>query len=184
MLIQQICSLFASALATAPANEGVYRDFRGRELRSLCIPCGTPSLLRPPRRAARSTAAMGIVGSKDESGKVGGRALIPSGRRTAAARRRSAPLWSVPPNPACPAGPREQVVLGSLPPGFLDYRGRELRDKLDACLEQNMWFFSLGEARGGGKWAPPLGRPRRHGSQPAPSLPGATRPRRPPGLRP
>lgn len=48
---------------------------------------------------------MGLVGSKDESGKV---------------------------------------ILGSLPPGFLDYKGRDLRDKLDICLAKNMWFFSIG----------------------------------------
>ncbi|WIA12366.1 hypothetical protein OEZ85_012415 [Tetradesmus obliquus] len=48
---------------------------------------------------------MGIVGSKDEAGKV---------------------------------------ILGSLPPGFLDKKGLELRDTLDACLEKNMWFFSIG----------------------------------------
>lgn len=51
---------------------------------------------------------MGLVGSKDESGKV---------------------------------------VLGALPPGFLDYRGRDLRDKLDMCLAANMWFFTIGAAR-------------------------------------
>uniref|UniRef100_A0A383VEP3 Uncharacterized protein n=1 Tax=Tetradesmus obliquus TaxID=3088 RepID=A0A383VEP3_TETOB len=48
---------------------------------------------------------MGIVGSKDEAGKV---------------------------------------ILGNLPPGFLDKKGLELRDTLDACLEKNMWFFSIG----------------------------------------
>jgi hypothetical protein len=31
-----------------------------------------------------------------------------------------------------------------MPPGFLDYKGRDLRDKLDLCLEKNMWFFTLG----------------------------------------
>jgi hypothetical protein len=31
-----------------------------------------------------------------------------------------------------------------MPPGFLDYKGRELRDRLDLCLAQNMWFFSIG----------------------------------------
>ena len=48
---------------------------------------------------------MGIVGSKDESGKV---------------------------------------VLGALPPGFLDYKGRDLRDALDDCLGRSMWMFTLG----------------------------------------
>jgi hypothetical protein len=37
-----------------------------------------------------------------------------------------------------------KVILGSLPPGFMDARGRQLRDELDACLEKNMWFFSIG----------------------------------------
>eukprot|EP00775_Hariotina_reticulata_P006474 gene6474-6702_t len=37
-----------------------------------------------------------------------------------------------------------KVILGNLPPGFLDAKGRELRDKLDVCLEKNMWFFSVG----------------------------------------
>jgi len=40
--------------------------------------------------------------------------------------------------------PARQVILGSMPPGFLDYKGRDLRDKLDLCLEKNMWFFTLG----------------------------------------
>jgi uncharacterized membrane protein YgcG len=37
----------------------------------------------------------------------------------------------------------KKVVLGAMPPGFLDYKGRDLRDKLDACLERNMWLFSI-----------------------------------------
>ena len=49
---------------------------------------------------------MGIVGSKDETGKV---------------------------------------VRSALPPGFLDEKGRELREELDSCLQQNMWFFTIGE---------------------------------------
>ena len=52
--------------------------------------------------------------------------------------------------PARPHLAARQVVLGSLPPGFLDYKGRDLRDKLDVCLEKNMWFFSIGGAQGHG----------------------------------
>jgi hypothetical protein len=36
-----------------------------------------------------------------------------------------------------------KAILGSLPPGFLDGKGRALRDELDACLGRSMWFFSL-----------------------------------------
>jgi hypothetical protein len=36
-----------------------------------------------------------------------------------------------------------KAILGSLPPGFLDPKGRALRDELDACLGRSMWFFSL-----------------------------------------
>ena len=36
-----------------------------------------------------------------------------------------------------------KAILGSLPPGFLDAKGRALRDELDACLGRSMWFFSL-----------------------------------------
>jgi hypothetical protein len=39
-------------------------------------------------------------------------------------------------------------VLQALPPGFLDEKGKELRDKLDWCLEQNGWYFTIG----GGGW--------------------------------
>jgi len=39
-----------------------------------------------------------------------------------------------------------KAILGSLPPGFLDPRGRALRDELDACLGASMWFFSLAGA--------------------------------------
>lgn len=49
---------------------------------------------------------MGIVGSKDEYGKV---------------------------------------ILGKMPPGFLDAKGRDLRDRLDECLNENMWYFTIGE---------------------------------------
>jgi hypothetical protein len=35
-------------------------------------------------------------------------------------------------------------VLAALPPGFLDERGKQLRNDLDACLERNMWFFTIG----------------------------------------
>ena len=31
-----------------------------------------------------------------------------------------------------------------MPPGFMDQKGIELRDKLDACLERNMWYFTVG----------------------------------------
>jgi hypothetical protein len=36
-----------------------------------------------------------------------------------------------------------KAILGSLPPGFLDAKGRALRDELDACLGASMWAFSL-----------------------------------------
>jgi hypothetical protein len=36
-------------------------------------------------------------------------------------------------------------VLQALPPGFLDEKGKQLRDKLDWCLEQNGWYFTIGE---------------------------------------
>lgn len=35
-------------------------------------------------------------------------------------------------------------VLQALPPGFLDERGKELRNELDLCLEQNGWYFTIG----------------------------------------
>ncbi len=38
-----------------------------------------------------------------------------------------------------------KVVLTGLPPGFLDYEGRELRDQLDECLGRSMWYFTIGE---------------------------------------
>lgn len=35
-------------------------------------------------------------------------------------------------------------VLQALPPGFLDEKGKELRNALDICLEQNGWYFTIG----------------------------------------
>lgn len=35
-------------------------------------------------------------------------------------------------------------VLQALPPGFLDEKGKELRNNLDYCLEQNGWYFTIG----------------------------------------
>jgi hypothetical protein len=36
-------------------------------------------------------------------------------------------------------------TLARLPPGFLDRKGRDLRDKLDECLNEHMWYFTIGE---------------------------------------
>lgn len=38
-------------------------------------------------------------------------------------------------------------VLQALPPGFLDEKGKELRNNLDICLEQNGWYFTIGVRR-------------------------------------
>lgn len=35
-------------------------------------------------------------------------------------------------------------VLQALPPGFLDEKGKELRNELDFCLEKNGWYFTIG----------------------------------------
>jgi hypothetical protein len=35
-------------------------------------------------------------------------------------------------------------VLQALPPGFLDEKGKELRNDLDICLEKNGWYFTIG----------------------------------------
>lgn len=33
-----------------------------------------------------------------------------------------------------------RVVIPGVSPDILDYKGRDLRDELDACLNQNMWY--------------------------------------------
>jgi hypothetical protein len=54
-----------------------------------------------------------------------------------------------------------RVVLDGMPKDILDYKGRELRDTLDACLEKYMWTFTIGApprrrgARGWGAAQPP-----------------------------
>jgi hypothetical protein len=89
---------------------------------------------------------MGLAGSKDESGKVCSTAHGSSWHWRAKRRARLASSGAVAPQTTPPPWPRRagQVVLAALPPGFLDYKGRDLRDKLDACLEKNMWFFTIG----------------------------------------
>jgi hypothetical protein len=37
-----------------------------------------------------------------------------------------------------------RVVLDGMPKDILDYKGRDLRDALDACLEKYMWTFTIG----------------------------------------
>lgn len=47
------------------------------------------------------------------------------------------------------AGSKDETgkyTLGAskMPPGFMDAKGIELRDKLDVCLEKNMYYFTIG----------------------------------------
>ena len=41
-----------------------------------------------------------------------------------------------------------RVVLAGVPKDILDYKGRDLRDTMDACLEKYMWTFTIGGREG------------------------------------